>query len=58
MMKRVDFLFRRLAPVLSAGVLVQTNGCATDLSTLAPEFISTIASALINNLVFGAFNLV
>ena len=57
-MKRVDFLFRRLAPVLSAGVLVQTNGCATDLSTLAPEFISTIASALINNLVFGAFNLV
>lgn len=49
-------LYRTAAVLVSATVL-QAGGCAVDLQTIVPELASQIATALVNNLVFGALNL-
>ncbi len=47
---------RRFAPLV-AGILLQTGGCMTDLRGVAADLASSITTALINDLVFSAFNL-
>ena len=50
-------MFRRIAPLLGAGMLLQTGGCNLDINTLAAGLATSIVNNLITNLVFGAFNL-
>ena len=47
---------RRLAPVLAAGLLLQTSGCSLDAAALQ-ELFGTIADRVLADFVFGAFNL-
>ena len=58
MTKRVQLIFRRVAPVLSAGLLIQAGGCSVDTSSLAGGLLASIANSLVSNFVFGAFNLI
>ncbi|GEM_PF-1559748 len=48
--------YRRVLPVLAAGVLLQTGGCAFDLSTLVSGLTTSVANSFITNLVYGLFN--
>ena len=57
MSQRINRMFRRIAPVLGAGILLQTGGCNLDINTLASGLVTSIANNLITNFVFGAFNL-
>ena len=57
MSQRINRMFRRFAPVLGAGMLLQAGGCNLDINTLAAGLVTSIANNLITNLVFGAFNL-
>ncbi len=47
---------RRLVSILSAGLLLQANGCSLDATTLQGLF-TTISERLVADFVFGAFNL-
>jgi hypothetical protein len=58
MVNRFYSLARRTFPLLSAGVLVQTGGCAIDTDTIINGLVTSIANSLISSLVFGAFNVV
>ena len=57
MTKRFNYIVRRIMPVVSAGFLFQTGGCAFDANSLVAGLVSTIATNLINSFVFDAFNL-
>ena len=57
MIERLTFLARRIVPLVSAGFLVQANGCTLDTNSLAAGLATTIVNNLINSFVFGAFNL-
>lgn len=58
MTKRLSSFVRRLAPVLSAGVLLQAGGCPIDTNLLLAGLVEQIATSFITSLVFGAFNLI
>lgn len=47
---------RKAGPVLSAGLLLQANGCTVDTTALAQSWLTSIASNLLGSLVFGSFN--
>ncbi len=57
MSHRLHRITRRIVPVLTAGVLLQTGGCTVDFDSLASGLVSAIANDLITGIVFGAFNL-
>ena len=57
MNQRINRMFRRIAPVLGAGMLLQSGGCNLDINTIAAGLATSIVNNLITNLVFGAFNL-
>ena len=50
-------LWRRLAPLAAAGVLLQTAGCQTTTLDLINGLIVSSATNLINGIIFGAFGL-
>lgn len=57
MKKRWLSISRKLAPLLSAGVLLQATGCQLDATSIAGGLGTLIANNLISGLVFGVFNL-
>ena len=57
MTRRWNALARKIAPMLGAGVLLQTGGCNLEPAGLAQELVTAIANNLITSLVFGVFNL-
>jgi len=57
MTKRFNYIVRRIGLMASAGFLFQTSGCTFDVNALVSSLASTIATNLINSLVFGAFGL-
>ena len=57
MSQRINRMFRKIAPVLGAGMLLQTGGCNLDINTLTAGLVTSIVNNLITNLVFGSFNL-
>jgi len=58
MTKRFHYIVRRIVPVVSAGYLFQTSGCAVDTNAILSSLATTIANQLISSYVFGAFGLV
>jgi hypothetical protein len=56
-MKRIAKFLRSASFVLAGGTLAQTGSCAIDTQTVAADLVSSVATAVINDLVFGAFNL-
>jgi len=56
MTMRMNRVLRRVAPLLSAGVLLQAGGCAFDTNTLVLGLLTSIAQSIITDLVFGLFN--
>ena len=58
MMNRMHSLARRTAALLSAGMLLQTGGCAIDTNAILSGLATSIANNLISSIVFGAFNVV
>ena len=57
MTNRFNYIVRRIVPIVSAGFLFQTSGCAIDTNAILGSLASTIATNLINSLVYGAFGL-
>jgi hypothetical protein len=57
MTRRFQWITRRAAALLTAGVLLQTGGCNFDLTTLASGLLTSIANTLLTTYVSGAFNL-
>ena len=57
MTRRLNGIFRRIAPVLASGMLLQAGGCNLDLNTLAAGLVNSIVNSFITSFVFGAFNL-
>jgi hypothetical protein len=58
MMKRLNPLLRKAAPLLAGGMLLQAGGCTLDPATLAAGVLTSITNNWIGGYVFGAFNLV
>ena len=58
MTRHVHRISRRIAAVLSAGVLLQAGGCEFNSAELASGLISAFISNFIGGYVYGAFNLV
>ena len=48
--------YRKFMPVLAAGVLLQTGGCAFDFPTLVSGLATSVANSFITSLVYGLFN--
>ncbi len=58
MLHRVEkFVSRRLAPLLTAGMLLQVGGCETTAGEIAAGLAAAVVTQLINGIVFAAFNL-
>ncbi len=57
MTNRWQAILRKTVPLLSGGLLLQANGCTTELNTLVAEFVTSAATNLVASFVFGAFNL-
>lgn len=58
MLNRLHRLARRTAPLLGAGMLLQTGGCTVDTTAIFSGLVTSIANSLISSIVFGAFNVV
>ena len=57
MANRLHSVFRRMAPILGAGMLLQASGCQINGQSLAAGLTNTILSNLVTTWVFRAFNL-
>ncbi len=57
MVNKVRSGFRKVAPLLSAGVLFQAAGCNFDSATLVNGLVSSVLNSIVTDLVFGVFNL-
>ena len=57
MTRRFHYFVRRMVPVVSAGYLFQTPGCAVDTNAPFASLATSIANQFISSIVFGAFNL-
>lgn len=53
---RLGVITRKLAPILAAGILLQTGGCTTN--NLLVNVFSAVTGSVIQEFVFGAFNLI
>ncbi len=57
MANRWNLVFRRIAPVLSAGLLFQAGGCAFNLNETLAGVFSSIATSYITSIVYAALSL-
>jgi hypothetical protein len=57
MANRWSFAFRRIAPALTAGLLLQAEGCAFNLNETLAGVLSSIATSYITSFIFAALNL-
>jgi len=55
-LRRLTPIVRRTYPILAAGTLLQTGGCAFDLGEQATTLLSFIFQNVVTDLVFGALN--
>ncbi len=58
MRKRWNSFARKMAPVLTAGMLLQAAGCEFNTDELVGGLFTTVVSTLLSSFVFGAFGLV
>ena len=56
MVRCLNYLVRRSAPILGAGVLLQTGGCGVDIGSAGSTLFGLILEQLVGSFVFGAFN--
>lgn len=56
MTRHWNSIVRKMAPALSAGFLLQANGCAIDTNALAEGVLTAVVNNVISSLVFGIFN--
>ncbi len=56
MTRHWNSIVRKLAPALSAGFLLQANGCVVDPNAIAESVLTGIVNNVIASLVFGIFN--
>ena len=56
MMRRYESMMRKAMPFFAAGVLLQTGGC--DTNELLAGWLNSVLTTMIQNLVFGSFNLI
>ncbi len=52
---RMQKLMRRAMPFLAAGILLQTGGC--DVGGIVGGLASTLAGAVLSDLIYGSFGL-
>lgn len=57
MTKHWMFVRRRVAPIVSAGVLFQATGCVFDTTDISQVLVTSIVNNLIASFVFGLFSL-
>jgi len=57
MTNHMNWIYRGLAPLLAAGLLLQAGGCTFDLNTIASGLLTSIATNLLTSFIFGALNL-
>ena len=57
MANRMQRLTRRVAPILTAGVLLQTTGCQVNTAELFAGLASTIITNAVTAWVFNLFSL-
>jgi len=55
---RLTHAFRRLVPLLGAGMMLQASSCQLNTSEIAASLTVSFLNNLIASYVFGAFNLV
>ena len=48
---------RKMAPILSAGLLLQAGGCNIDFGTTVQGLVSAAVNDLIASFVYGVFNI-
>lgn len=48
-------MYRRVVPLISAGVLLQATGCMINTDELAQGLLTSVVNAIIADFVFGAF---
>ena len=56
-MKLWNRMYRGVATVAAAGMLLQAGGCTFDVNTIATELFNSIATNFLASLIFGVFNL-
>ncbi len=56
MTRHWNSIVRKMAPALSAGFLLQANGCTIDTNAIAEGVVTAVVNNLISNIVFGIFN--
>ncbi len=58
MTRHWNSIVRKMAPALSAGLLLQAGGCdIVDPNMIAEGLLTAIANNLISSFVFGVFNI-
>ncbi len=57
MTKHMHRIYRRVAPLLAAGMLLQAGGCTFDFNSLTAGLLNSILTNLLTSIIFGAFNL-
>ena len=50
-------IVRKMAPMLSAGLLLQVNGCSLDLRTVTQEIVTAAVNNMLASFVYGIFNI-
>jgi hypothetical protein len=58
MTKRWNLLWKKAAPLLAGGMLLQAGGCTIDTTTLLTGWLTAIANDIITGFVFRNFNLI
>jgi len=56
-MKHLHIVYRGLAPLMAAGLLLQAGGCTFDIDTIVAGLVTSIGTNLITSFIFGALNL-
>jgi hypothetical protein len=55
--RRLLSALQRIGAILASGTLLQAGSCDLAVNQAAADLTTAVVSALVNNLVFGAFNL-
>ena len=55
MTNRWNALMRKVAPLLSAGMLLQAGGCSFNTDTIVQSLVLGVANDLVASILFGIF---
>lgn len=56
MMKRWNSFVRKATPLLSAGLLLQANGCSINIEGITQGVVTAIVNDLITSFLFSVFS--